>query len=40
MATYGPHTEFGYKDFIPVFKAEQYDARRGRTSSRPQVHAS
>jgi alpha-L-fucosidase len=25
VATYGPHTEFGYKDFIPLFKAEQYD---------------
>ena len=26
VATYGPHTEFGYKDFIPQFKAEQFDA--------------
>jgi len=25
LATYGPHTEFGYKDFIPLFKAEKYD---------------
>jgi alpha-L-fucosidase len=25
VATYGPHTEFGYKDFIPLFKAEHYD---------------
>ncbi|HXF63805.1 MAG TPA: alpha-L-fucosidase, partial [Caldilineaceae bacterium] len=25
VATYGPHTEFGYKDFIPFFRAEQYD---------------
>lgn len=25
VATYGPHTEFGYKDFIPMFRAEQYD---------------
>jgi alpha-L-fucosidase len=25
VATYGPHTEFGYKDFIPQFRAEQYD---------------
>ena len=25
VATYGPHTEFGYKDFLPMFKAEQYD---------------
>ncbi len=24
--TYGPATEFGYKDFIPMFKAEQFDA--------------
>jgi alpha-L-fucosidase len=25
VATYGPQTEFGYKDFIPRFKAEKYD---------------
>lgn len=25
IETYGPHTEFGYKDFIPQFKAENYD---------------
>jgi alpha-L-fucosidase len=25
LATYGPHTEFGYKDFIPMFRAEAYD---------------
>ena len=25
IATYGPHTEFGYKDFIPMFKAEKFD---------------
>ncbi len=25
VATYGPQTEFGYKDFIPQFQAEQYD---------------
>ncbi len=25
LATYGPHRQFGYKDFIPLFKAEQYD---------------
>jgi len=24
VATYGPHTAFGYKDFIPQFKAEKY----------------
>lgn len=23
--TYGPHDQFGYKDFIPMFKAEHYD---------------
>ena len=26
IATYGPHTTFGYKDFIPLFKAEAFDA--------------
>ncbi len=25
-ATYGEHTEFGYKDFIPMFTAERFDA--------------
>lgn len=25
IATYGPLTRFGYKDFIPLFKAEHYD---------------
>lgn len=25
LATYGPHHEFGYKDFIPLFGAEQFD---------------
>jgi alpha-L-fucosidase len=25
VATYGPLTQFGYKDFIPKFKAEHYD---------------
>lgn len=25
LATYGPLTSFGYKDFIPMFKAERYD---------------
>ncbi|KAF1299504.1 alpha-L-fucosidase [Enterococcus sp. JM4C] len=24
--TYGPHEEFGYKDFIPMFTAEKFDA--------------
>jgi alpha-L-fucosidase len=26
VATYGPQARFGYKDFIPRFKAERYDA--------------
>lgn len=26
LKTYGPHKEFGYKDFIPQFKAEKFDA--------------
>lgn len=26
IATYGPQTEFGYKDFIPRFKGEHFDA--------------
>lgn len=25
IKTYGPHKEFGYKDFIPMFKAEKFD---------------
>ena len=25
IATYGPLDKFGYKDFIPMFKAEHYD---------------
>ena len=25
VKTYGPHMKFGYKDFIPMFKAERYD---------------
>ena len=28
VATYGPQATFGYKDFIPRFKAEKFDARR------------
>lgn len=24
LATYGPHKDFGYKDFIPMFKAEKF----------------
>lgn len=27
IKTYGKHTEFGYKDFIPMFKAENFDAK-------------
>lgn len=26
IETYGKHTDFGYKDFIPLFKAEKFDA--------------
>ncbi len=26
IETYGPHDKFGYKDFIPLFQAEKYDA--------------
>lgn len=26
LKTYGSHKDFGYKDFIPMFKAEKYDA--------------
>lgn len=25
IRTYGPHRDFGYKDFIPMFKAEKFD---------------
>ena len=25
VQTYGPHKEFGYKDFIPMFRAERFD---------------
>jgi len=25
VKTYGPHKEFGYKDFIPMFKADKFD---------------
>jgi alpha-L-fucosidase len=28
VATFGPQATFGYKDFIPRFKAEKFDARR------------
>ena len=26
VKTYGPHKDFGYKDFIPLFKAEKFNA--------------
>ena len=26
LATFGPHNKFGYKDFIPMFKAEKFNA--------------
>ncbi len=26
VATYGPQAQFGYKDFIPLFTAEHFDA--------------
>jgi alpha-L-fucosidase len=26
IATYGPQSQFGYKDFIPMFRAERFDA--------------
>src|SRR5271157_422646 len=26
VATYGPQNKFGYKDFIPMFRAERFDA--------------
>jgi len=28
IETYGPHSKFGYKDFIPMFKAEKFDPVR------------
>jgi len=27
LETYGPHKQFGYKDFIPMFKAENWDPK-------------
>jgi alpha-L-fucosidase len=27
IETYGPQNKFGYKDFIPMFKAEKFDAQ-------------
>ncbi len=26
VKTFGPHNKFGYKDFLPIFKAEKFDA--------------
>jgi alpha-L-fucosidase len=31
VATYGPLTKFGYKDFIPMFKAEKFDPQAWAT---------
>ena len=28
IKTYGKHTEFGYKDFIPMFRAEKFDPQK------------
>lgn len=28
LETYGPHKQFGYKDFIPMFKAEQFNPEK------------
>jgi alpha-L-fucosidase len=28
VATYGPQSKFGYKDFIPMFKAEKFDPQQ------------
>ena len=28
IKTYGSHKDFGYKDFIPMFKAEKFDAKQ------------
>lgn len=28
VKTYGPHSRFGYKDFVPMFKAEEFDAEK------------
>jgi alpha-L-fucosidase len=31
VATYGPLTQFGYKDFIPMFRAEKFDPKAWAT---------
>ncbi len=28
LKTYGSHTDFGYKDFVPMFRAEKFDAKQ------------
>ncbi|MCI8624298.1 MAG: alpha-L-fucosidase [Provencibacterium sp.] len=28
LKTYGPHKDFGYKDFIPLFQAERFDSEK------------
>ena len=28
VEVYGPHKDFGYKDFIPMFKAQDFDAKK------------
>jgi alpha-L-fucosidase len=29
LATYGPQDQFGYKDFIPKFRADSFDPPSG-----------
>lgn len=31
VETYGPHNQFGYKDFIPMFRAEKWDPKAWAT---------
>ena len=37
--TYGPQNQFGYKDFIPMFRAERFDPPTGRNCSGKPVRA-
>ena len=37
IKTYGNQKDFGYKDFIPAFKAEKFDAENGLAFSKKQV---
>ena len=37
VATYGKQSEFGYKDFIPMFKAENLTPRNGLSFSKRRV---